>query len=305
MSVLSRIPRSYKIWLKAKLLEARRVFVRTFLSYDAERLNVALRSLGVRQGDSVMLHSAFGEHFGFRGSIEELTKTFTDAVAPNGHLLMVSLPYRSSALEYLGTLKQFDVRNTPSMMGLVSELFRRRRDVLRSLHPTHPVLVHGPRAHWFVDEHPTCVYPCGPGTPFDRLASVDGKAVFFNVPFAMFTFFHYLEHLVSSDLPFPLYTEKPFSVRVIDEMGNPRTVTTFAFSAEAISRRRFHVLEDELRRRKLILERRVGNSRILAVRIRDAVDCVEDLRRKGRYFYELTDLPMPQPVSTEEATRHA
>ncbi len=227
MPVLPRFPRSYKVWLKAKLLEARRVSVRAFLSYDADRLAVCLRSLGLRPGDSVMLHSAFGAHFGFRGTIEELTNVFLDVVGPEGHLLMVSLPYRSSALEYLSNLKRFDVRNTPSMMGLVSEHFRRRTDVLRSLHPTHPVLVHGPKAHWFVDEHPTCAFPCGPGTPFDRLVSVDGKAVFFNVPFATFTFFHYLEDLVSSDLPFPLYTEKPFSVRVIDEAGQPRTVTTY------------------------------------------------------------------------------
>lgn len=301
MPVQSRIPRSFKLGLKAKLLEARRVFVRAFLSYDAEQLTACLRSLGVRPGDSVMLHSAFGAHFGFRGTIEELTTVFLNAVGPDGNLLMVSLPYRSSALEYLGKLKQFDVRNTPSMMGLVSELFRRRPDVLRSVHPTHPVLAHGPKANWFVDEHTSCEFPCGPGSPFDRLAAADGKAVFFNVPFATFTFFHYLEHLVSPDLPFPLYTEKPFSVPVIDEVGKARTVTTYVFSTEAISRRRFPVLENELRRHKLIQERRVGNSRIEVVKIGDVVDCVEDMRRGGQYFYDLTDLPEHSSASTKGA----
>jgi aminoglycoside N3'-acetyltransferase len=111
------------------------------------------------------------------------------------------------------------------------------------------------------------------------------------VPFDTFTFFHYLEHLVSPDLPFSLYTAQPFSVPVIDAMGESKIVTTFVFSPEAIARRRFHVLEDELRRRKLIGERRVGNSRILAVNVREAVEWVEDLRRRGQYFYDLTGLP--------------
>ena len=67
-------------------------------------------------------------------------RVFLDVLGPTGNLLMVSLPYRSSSLQYLSTLKCFDVRKTPSMMGLVSAYFRRRAGVLRSLHPTHPVL---------------------------------------------------------------------------------------------------------------------------------------------------------------------
>src|SRR5438105_8076623 len=124
MSLLPKIPRSCKLWLKARLLEARRRFVRAWMSYDEARLLASLRELGVSPGDSVMLHSAFGRDHGFRGSIDQLTNVFIDAVAPDGHLLMVSLPYRTSSLQYLQNLKQFDVRRTPSMMGLVSEYFR-------------------------------------------------------------------------------------------------------------------------------------------------------------------------------------
>ena len=106
------------------------------------------------------------------------------------------------------------------MMGLVSEYFRRRPDVVSSLHPTHPILVHGPDAEAIVAAHPACLHPCGPGTPFDRLLALDGKVLFFNVEFAVFTFFHYLEHLVSADLPFRLYTDEPSVVPVIDRHGN-------------------------------------------------------------------------------------
>lgn len=291
MSILSRIPRRYKLWLKAKLYEARRVTVRALLSYDGERLLTCLRSLGVQPGDTVLLHSAFGNHHGFRGSIEQLTNVFLEAVGPEGHLLMVSLPYRSSTLQYLSNLKQFDVRKTPSMMGMVSEIFRRRPGVLRSLSPSHPMLAYGPRAEWFVAGHEACPYPCGPGTPFEKLVAADAKAVFFNTTFDTYTFFHYLEHLVSPQMPFALYTDTPFQAQVVDRDGVRSTVPTYAFALDAIRRRRFPVFEGELRRRGAIRRRRIGNGQVQLVRMRDTVECVQDMSRRGVYFYDLDGLP--------------
>jgi aminoglycoside 3-N-acetyltransferase len=288
MTLLSSLPPPLKLWLKARAAAARRAWVARFRSYDAPALRRALHELGIRPGDSVMLHSAFSREHGFRGGVEELTDVFIDAVGPDGHLLMVSLPYRSSSLDYLAKLKHFDVRRTPSMMGLVSEFFRRRPDVLRSLHPTHPVLVRGPRAAWFVDAHPGCRHPCGPDTPFDRLAAVDGKALFFNVPFATYTFFHYLEHLVAPQLPFALYTDEPVEVPVIDHVGNARTVVTHVYTQAAIGRRRFQVLEDALRRRGLIQSCRIGATRMEAVKVRDTIDCVLEMARRGEFFYDLS-----------------
>ena len=109
-----------------------------------------------------MLHSAFEPFHGFRGTIEELTNALLEAIGPEGNLLMVSLAYGSSSLEYLKNLKLFDVRKTPSMMGLVSEFFRRRPNVLRSLHPTHPMLALGPKAEWIVADHELSEYPLWP-----------------------------------------------------------------------------------------------------------------------------------------------
>ncbi len=293
MGILSVIPRPIKLALKSRWKQTRVWIAQTWQSYDAAQLLAALRSLGIRAGDSVMLHSAFGREYGYRGTADSLSDVFLDSVGPTGHLLMVSLPYRSASIDYIRSGRPFDVRRTPSMMGIVSELFRRRGDVLRSLHPTHPVLVRGPRAEWFIAEHPNCRYPCGPGSPFDRLAEADGKAVFFNVPFDTFTFFHYLEHLVFPRLPFALYTNESYIVPIIDCNGHSRTVETFAFAPEAIRRRRFAVLEAEMRRRGLIATLRIGNGYILTVRIQDTIDCVRKMQTEGRFFYEFNEPSTP------------
>jgi aminoglycoside 3-N-acetyltransferase len=282
---------SGKRWLKTKWLHARKAFVRAFHSYDEGQLLAVLRDAGVRDGDSLMLHSAFNGAHGFRGSIAQLTRVFTDAVGPEGHVLMVSLPYRSSSLDYVRKLKVFDVRNTPSMMGMVSEMFRRWPDVKRSMHPTHPVLVRGPRAEWFTEYQPNSRYPCGPGSPFEKLAIADGKVAFFNVGFENYTFFHYLEHLVNELLPFPLYTQDAFEVSNLDNLGEPGKASTFVFAPEAIARRRIDILEAALRKRGHIQERHVGASTVLVVRVQDSIDCVLEMASRGEFFYDMNDSP--------------
>jgi aminoglycoside 3-N-acetyltransferase len=282
--------RGVKLTLKSRVMALRARTVRHFLSYSEADLLGALRRLGVREGDDLMLHSAFAAQHGFRGSIEELTNVFIQAVGPRGNLLMVSLPYRGSSLQHLDRPKPFDVTRTPSMMGLVSEYFRRRPEVLRSLHPTHPVLARGPDAAWYTEGHETARFPCGPGTPFEKLVQRDAIVAFFNVPFASFTFFHYLEHLLSAELPFTLYTDEPVDVPVIDRQGRQGVVTTHAFTTEAIQRRRFEVLERALRRRDAIARVKVGNSRIEAIRVRAAIECVRAMSARGELFYALGDV---------------
>jgi aminoglycoside 3-N-acetyltransferase len=287
MSIAAAWARSVKLTLKARLIALRASAVRRFLSYGESELLSALRRLGVRPDDDLMLHSAFAAQHGFRGSPEELTNAFIRAVGPRGNLLMVSLPYRGSSLQHLQRAKPFDVTRTPSMMGLVSEHFRRRPEVLRSLHPTHPVLARGADAAWYIQDHEKALFPCGPGTPFHKLVQRDAVVAFFNVPFATFTFFHHLEHLVSGELPFALYTDKPFEAPVIDRQGRPGIVITHVFAQEAIRRRRFDVLERALRRRSAIASVKVGNTRIEAIRVRAAVECLRVMSARGQYFYAL------------------
>jgi aminoglycoside 3-N-acetyltransferase len=259
--------------------------VDAFLSYTSDQLVDCLRSLGVTEGDTLLVHSSFSELSGFRGSISDCIEAFLKAVGPEGNLLMVSLPYSSYTFEYLANLKCFDVRRTPSRMGLISEDFRRRKDVLRSLHPTHPILAHGPRARWIVEGHEACVYPCGFGSPFEKLSHLKGKVLFFNTSFYVFTFYHYLEELVKDRVGFPLYGERCYEVPVIDQEGTHRIVQTYVYSEEAIRRRRPQILKRELQKRGFIHRVKLGNSRLVLVSTAESISCVQEMAKQGIYFY--------------------
>lgn len=287
-SLISTIPKMERTRLRALYFNQKKKFIDTLFSYGATELETALHAIGIRSGDTVLVHSSFGPFSGFRGSPDEAIDAFLKSVGPTGNLLMVSMPYLSSSYEYLQTLKCFDVRKTISRMGLVSEAFRRRSGVLRSLHPTHPILAFGPKADWIISGHEKCLYPCGPGSPFEKLLKLNGKVLFYGVSEYTFTFYHYLEHIVKDELPFPVYEDQPFKVQVIDHQGHARNVTTYVYSRETIPRRRPGILFAELIRRKQWKKSRLGNTPIILIDVSHALSSTLDLAKRGIFFYEMS-----------------
>lgn len=286
--LLSKLPASQKRRLRDFYNQTKRQFITRFRSYGAAELEASLRAVGIETGETVLLHSSFDAFSGFRGSPRELIDVFLRRIGTDGNLLMVSLPFTSSTYEYLQHQRVFDVRRTPSRMGLISETFRRREGVLRSFHPTHPVLALGPKAEWIVADHDQCLYACGPGSPFEKLSVLEGKMVFFNVSYRAMTFFHYLEHLVQPQLTFPLYYDGIFEAPAVQWNGTKTVVKARVASLEAIARRRPEVLFAELRKRGFVKEATVGNSRVMALETSKAIACTMEMARRGSFFYEST-----------------
>jgi aminoglycoside 3-N-acetyltransferase len=285
--ILSRLSPAQKARLRGWYDSSKVELVRRFRSYEPADLKKRLAEMGLRAGDTLLVHSAYGPFLGFQGSPSALIDTFLDVIGTTGNLLMVSIPYLSATSDYLKEDHVFDVRKTASRMGLVSETFRHRPGVLRSLHPTHPVLACGPQAEWIVSGHENCFYSCGPGSPFEKLLELNGKVLFFRVSEFHFTFYHYLEHMIKDELPFSLYEALPYTVKVVDAQGETRWIKTYAFTKEAISRRRVHILFDELTRRGQMTRTRIGNTPMVLLRASDSVACTKELARNGVYFYEM------------------
>lgn len=72
----------------------------------------------------------------------------------------------------------FYVNETPSQVGLLSDLFWRRPGVLRSLHPTHSVAAWGHDAAEFIAGHEMFSTPCAKGSPWGRLADRSARILF-------------------------------------------------------------------------------------------------------------------------------
>jgi aminoglycoside 3-N-acetyltransferase len=147
--------------------------------------------LGIRRNTSLFVHSSI-KAVGPDAQAEELIAALRDAVGEEGTLLLPTFTDRSE--EY------FDPDNTPSAMGLVTEVFRQMPGVLRSRHPRHPVAAQGPAARALLEGHENAIGPCGTGTPFEKHARMGGQLLLIGVDLDTLTLLHTAEALL--DLPY-------------------------------------------------------------------------------------------------------
>ena len=271
--------------LRARYTVAKKRIVHSLLAYDAAKLQARLRRAGIEEGDTLLVHANFNAESGFRGTPKDLVNALAEAVGASGNLLMVSIPFRGSAYDYLAQGKPFNVKKTMSMMGLATETFRRREGTLRSLHPTHPVLALGKDAAWLVADHERCLFPCGVGSPFDKFRQLRGKILFFDVSFGAITFFHHVEDLLKTRLPFPVYHDRQFTVTAIDSQGASHLVQTCTFNPGVA--RKADTLEQQMVQDGRIRRGRVGNSRFTLVTAEDVVSSFTAMVDSGRYPYHV------------------
>ncbi|UCE66020.1 MAG: AAC(3) family N-acetyltransferase [Candidatus Zixiibacteriota bacterium] len=263
-----------------------RIITDLFFSYDKNQFKDALLKLSVRKGDTIFLHSSFSFFNGFRGNPQDIINCLIEIIGEEGNLLMVSMSYTSSAYDYLKRNPIFDVRRTPSKMGIISEIFRRKKGVLRSASATHPVLVFGKDAEWFVKDHERCLIPCGKDTPFEKFRIKNGKILHFNVPFHNgFTFIHYLEDLIKDELSFPLYDKEPIPVRILDHTGKEIEIKICVFSERTVRTRRVKVLGDYFNKHKILKYRRIGKTKLMLVSAEDAVYYCKKMVDDKRLFF--------------------
>jgi len=142
-----------------------------------------LLRLGGEPGDVLLVHSALSSLGRVDGGADTVIQALLDVLSPRGTLMMPT---------FAGP-PPFDVRNTPSNLGLITETFRRYPGVIRSFHPTHSVAVLGPRANELVHEHIKSPTAMGRDTPFGRLIEMNGKILLLGVDNDRNTTMHTLE----------------------------------------------------------------------------------------------------------------
>ena len=283
--LLAALPESQQQVIKARARRLRSQLFNRIYAYDATQLTATLRRLGIGEGDAIMMQSSFGNLNGFAGEAADVIDCVLDIIGPTGHLFMVSMPYAGAARDYLRDAKPFDVRRTPSHMGFLSELFRRRKGVVRSGNPMHPVLAWGPRAEWIVEGHENLTHSCGENSPFEKMLELDTSAFLFDVDLDVLTFAHYLEHVFRDSAPARVYTDQPVESEIIDRTGTRRPVAVYPFAPEAMKLRNFGVLYDELLARNRVHEARIGNTDLRLVKLRDVLACCTDLVEHGGHIF--------------------
>ena len=116
----------------------------------------------------------------------------------------------------------FDPESTPSVVGAITEAFRRQPGALRSLHPTHSLAVESVGGPAIIAGHETCATPCGADTPYARLVQMDAAILMFGTTLDAYTLFHTAEDAAAVAY---LYEPRPVGLRFIDPNGIEHSMT--------------------------------------------------------------------------------
>ena len=278
--------RTLKTGVKKQLKVLRQRYTRTFHSFTPDELSRELRQLGLDRGDMVLVHSSFDAFAGFTGKPTDVIGALQSAIGPEGALLMPTLPFTGTAVEYVRQAPVFDVVRTPSRMGLISELFRRSPGVVRSVHPTHPVAVWGRGSEAIIRGHHQAGTPCGIGTPFSALLDRNGKILLLGADIASLTFYHAIEEVIEARLPVSPFTQQRFVLASKQADGSAVSTTTRLFEPAVSRRRNLYKLVPELKRLSAWRQHRIGPLTMTMLNAKDVRTAVFEMLDRGIYCYD-------------------
>jgi aminoglycoside 3-N-acetyltransferase len=167
-----------------------------------------LRSIGLTDGMTVMVHSSLSALGFVVGGAQSVVEALTKTVGPRGTVMM---PTHSGGLsdpsswsnppvpehwwEVLrAEMPAFDPHLTPTrMMGAVVDCFRHLDGTKRSAHPTVSASARGPNAAFLVEGHELS-HGLGESSPQARLYDLDGSILLLGVTHANNTSLHLAEY---------------------------------------------------------------------------------------------------------------
>lgn len=126
------------------------------------------------------------------GDIEGGADTVLDALSDYMEKGLLVLPTHTWA-DINGDNPKFYVEDSPSCIGILPELFRKRKGVVRSLHPTHSVGALGEGSQDFVQGDERFDTPCARGSAWGRLLDRQAQILLIGVDLRRNTFIHGVE----------------------------------------------------------------------------------------------------------------
>jgi aminoglycoside 3-N-acetyltransferase len=167
-----------------------------------DKIAGALRSLGVGDGDTLLVHSS-ATGLGFvEGGPDAALDGLLDAVGPTGNI--VAATFTAPYIGFEGeTNKSFEYRpfvpgdTKPIWTGLIPKTLASRPGAVRSAHATHSWTAAGPDAHTLTEGHDMLGPPASSNSPMAKALAKNGKLVFIGCSLASNTFLHFLEDMSS------------------------------------------------------------------------------------------------------------
>ncbi len=153
--------------------------------------------LGLKPSDVVLVHSSFKSFGCIEGGPQTVIDALTEIVGKNGTLIFPAFNF-----DFSSKGSTFDVKKTPSQMGILTEFARKSPNSKRTLDPIYSFVVLGN----LKDELGNLVYKnsYGANSMFAKLREKNGMIMIIGLKYNdSVTFFHHIEEMQKVDYRFP------------------------------------------------------------------------------------------------------
>jgi len=194
---------------------------------EQEFRKIAFEKLQIKNGTVVFIHSSM-DNLNISFDTLRLLEILLDTVGDEGTLVFPCWHFTYRAEDYLRQGKVFDVRRSPSALGMLSEMARRYPGAKRSLHPTNSIVAIGKDAAAITGSHHTDIYPCGEKSPYYLAMQMGGIIAGIGVNANFMSFVHCPEDVLKNQFPVKTRLDQVFEAKVKKEDGSFTNVKTLA-----------------------------------------------------------------------------
>ena len=170
-----------------------------------------LRGIRVKEGMDLLVHSSLKRVGPVDGGADTIIDALQEILGPDVTLMMPTVSGNVTP-----TQPVFHVVHTPSTVGVLTDVFRKRPGAIRSLHPVHSMAALGPKAQFFTEGHLQSNTPWSPDSPYGKLMANNGFLLFLGANFSANTCIHAIE--IEARVP-GLHTEEATTLYVTDYDG--------------------------------------------------------------------------------------
>lgn len=231
-----------------------------------------LAQLGLESADTVLVHSSMKSFGHVDGGPDTVIDALLEALGPRGCLVMPTLTMGAAENPVV-----YDVRQSPSNAGLITEVFRQRPEALRSRHPLSSGAAMGQAADELTRYHLDT--PADLLSPYGQVYLRGGWCLFLGAPWNSNTMFHVAEELVQA----PYLSFAQFhNAQMIDTDGQKHVVTFRRYNCyQSGVIRDLDAMAPHYEKSGIVRHGRIGASNCRLILARDIVDVSTDLLRRN------------------------
>ena len=232
-----------------------------------EKMKNDLVALGIKSDDTILMHSSLSSLGYVEGGADTVIDTLLD-ILTDGTLLIPTLSYATVTADS----PVFSIKDTPSCVGKIGNVFREREGVIRSMHPTHSVAAYGKYAKEITATHGHTHKrfgnlgdtPFSADSPFAKMYDLNARVVTLGCGALYITYRHYAEYL---------YMEK--ELRSIEKHPDYQKMKDelWAFGKKGVWPHTYNIVSaDIMRDMGLLYSSTCGNAELLCVPVKEFVD---------------------------------